>query len=170
MGTRLRPSWLALVLAVAALAALLLTPGAAYGDRLDDETRAIAKELRCPVCAGETVADSNAQISVQMRGIIRQKLEAGESRDAILSYFVASYGEQVLASPPPRGFTLGVWLAPVAALLVGLAIVYAVLRGWLRGRAGQPVSAGPPPRGLSTDDNDRLERELARFRREVASE
>lgn len=170
MGTRGRSSWLALVLALAGLAVLLMMPGMAYADRLDDETRAIAKELRCPVCAGETVADSNAQLSVQMRGIIRQKLEAGESRDAILNYFVARYGEQVLASPPPRGFTLGVWLAPVAALLVGLAIVYFVLRGWLRGRSGQAAPAGPSPRGLSPADNDRLERELARFRRETASE
>lgn len=157
------------MLAIAGVVVLLLTPGVAYADRLDDETRAIAKELRCPVCAGETVADSNAELSVQMRGIIRQKLEAGESRDAIMSYFVASYGEQVLASPPPRGFTLGVWLAPVVALLLGLAVVYAVLRGWLRGQ-GDPTIPTGPPRGLSTADNDRLERELARFRREIASE
>lgn len=171
MGIRRRSPWLlALAIATAGLAVLLMAPSVAYGDRLDDETRAIAKELRCPVCAGETVADSNAQLSVQMRGIIRQKLEAGESRDAILSYFVASYGEQVLASPPPRGFTLGVWLAPIAVLLLGLAVVYAVLRGWLRGRADQLVTAGPPSRGLSRADNDRLERELARFRRETASE
>lgn len=171
METRWWPPRLALAVAMAGLALLLVVPGVAYADRLDDETRAIAKELRCPVCAGETVADSNAQLSVQMRGIIRQKLEAGQSRDAILSYFVASYGEQVLASPPPRGFTLGVWLAPIVALLVGLAVVYAVLRGWLRGIPDQLAAATPqPPRGLSSADDDRLERELARFRREVASE
>lgn len=157
---------LALVLAFLWLGAVARP---ALADELDDQVRAIAKELRCPVCAGETVADSNAEISVQMRGIIREKLQAGETRDQIIQYFVARYGEQILASPPARGFTLGVWLAPGLALLVGLVVVGAVLRGWYRGRT--PVVEAPvdqPVAGLRAADEERLERELERFRREVA--
>jgi cytochrome c-type biogenesis protein CcmH len=144
--------------------ALLLTPTLAVADSLDDQVRAIARELRCPVCSGETVADSNAQVSVQIRGIIRQKLEAGESPDQIKAYFVARYGESILLSPEAKGFTLGVWVAPIVALIVGLAIVLTVLRSWLRRAA--PVAAIPAvPAGLPADEDERLERELANFRR-----
>ncbi|MGN6359938.1 MAG: cytochrome c-type biogenesis protein, partial [Thermomicrobiales bacterium] len=114
-----------------ALAAAAL-PATVRADALDDQVRAIAKQLRCPVCTGETVADSNAEVSVQMRGIIREKLQQGETPDQIKAYFVARYGESILAEPPARGFTLGVWLMPILALIVGLVIVGAVLRSWLR--------------------------------------
>lgn len=151
------------VLLLAFLLALLPTLVAA--DALDDRVRAIAKQLRCPVCAGESVADSHAQVSVQMRGIIRQKLEAGESEAQIKQYFVERYGESILLEPEARGFTLGVWIAPVVAMIAGLAIVGAVLRSWSRRGPAvlsrQPATAGPLPAA----DDDRLERELARFQR-----
>ena len=119
------------------------------------------------VCQGETVADSNAQLSVQMRAIIREKLEAGESREQILDYFVARYGEQILATPPRRGFALGVWVAPIVALLVGLTIIGVVLRGWRRGVANTTPAAQPSPATTRlSGDEERLERELERFRRE----
>ncbi len=154
---------LALLLALCSF--VLLAPASARADALDDQVRAISKELRCPVCDGETVADSNATVSVQMRGVIRQKLEAGESREQIIQHFVDLYGISILAEPPARGFTLGVWVAPVVALLVGLVVVGIVLRGWHRGGepARVPVATGAAP-ALATDDDERLERELARFR------
>jgi cytochrome c-type biogenesis protein CcmH len=151
---------------ILALAAAVL-PATARADALDDEVRAIAKQLRCPVCTGETVADSNAEVSVQMRGIIREKLQQGETPDQIKAYFVARYGESILAQPPTRGFTLGVWLMPILALIAGLGIVGAVLRSWLRRGVGAPLPtpAVPAPR---TADDERLERELEEFRREGA--
>lgn len=162
-----RQSSIALLLALLCFVALVAPVGA---DPLDDRVRTIAKELRCPVCEGETVADSNSPVSVQMRGIIRHKLEAGESREQILAYFAASYGEGVLAAPPPRGFTLGVWVAPVLALVAGLMIVGAVLRGWYRG--GGPVAEAPvavaPSAAIESAEDERLERELERFRRQGA--
>ena len=162
-----RQSTIALFFAVLCAFALVAPVGA---DPLDDRVRAIAKELRCPVCEGETVADSNSPVSVQMRGIIRQKLEAGESREQILAYFAASYGEGVLAEPPPRGFTLGVWVAPVLALITGLVIVGAVLRSWYRG-SGPVANTLPtiaPPAAIGSAEDERLERELERFRRQGA--
>ncbi len=156
-----------LVVSVAVLLGLAFA-GAVRADELDDRVRAIARELRCIVCQGETVADSNAQLSVQMRAIIREKLEAGESREQILDYFVARYGESILVTPSRRGFALGVWLAPVVALLAGLAIVGVVLRGWRRGVATAIPVAQPPPAPRLSGDEERLERELERFRREGA--
>jgi len=155
-----------------ALLALAWAP-AARADALDDQVRAIGKELRCPVCAGETVADSNAAVSVQMRGVIRQKLEAGETSDQIKAYFVARYGPEILLTPQTSGFTLGVWIMPIVALLVGLGIVFAVLRSWSRrGAADRPAPhpAETTVPSLSAGDDARLEEELARFRQGRASD
>ena len=157
-----------MVVSVAILLGLAFA-GAARADELDDRVRAIARELRCMVCQGETVADSNAQLSVQMRAIIREKLEAGETREQILDYFVARYGESILATPPRRGFALGVWVAPIVALLAGLTIIGVVLRGWRRGVATATPAAQPAPAASQpSGDEERLERELERFRREGA--
>ncbi len=181
MGTRIRLSpippapgnsldrgcaLLALLIVLLPFAAL---PPPARADMLDDQVRAIAKELLCPVCAGQTVADSNAQISVQMRDVIRQKLEAGESRQQIIQYFVDVYGVSILAEPPARGFALGVWVAPIVALLVGLGIVGVVLHGWLRrgdqGGIGDRQASAPSTSDVApATDDEWLERELARFR------
>lgn len=144
-----------------------LLPAVARADALDDQVRAIAKELRCPVCSGESVADSHADVSVQMRGIIRQKLEAGESPDQIKAYFVARYGEGILLTPQASGFSLGVWIMPIVALIVGFGVVLAVLRSWSR-RDAAPVlaepAAAPVAAPLPETDDARLEQELARFR------
>lgn len=143
-------------------------PTLARADALDDQVREIAKGLRCPVCSGETVADSHAPISVQMRGIIREKLEAGESADQIDAYFVARYGPEILLTPETSGFTLGVWIMPIVALVVGFLIVLAVLRSWSR-RGAVPIAPDEDvaPAAVETippSDDARLEQELARFR------
>lgn len=162
---RIHPALLFLcLLAVAAF------PAAASADALDDRVREIAKGLRCPVCSGETVADSNAPLSVQMRGIIREKLVAGESPDQIRAYFVTRYGPEILLTPQASGFTLGVWIMPIVALVVGLLVVLAVLRSWSRRGPGVPAVEAPESEfaadALPPDDDARLERELSRFRRE----
>jgi cytochrome c-type biogenesis protein CcmH len=154
------------------LIAALALPAVARADALDDQVREISKGLRCPVCSGESVADSHAPISVQMRGIIREKLEAGESPDQIRAYFVTRYGSEILLSPQTSGFTLGVWVMPIFALIIGFLIVLAVLRSW--SRRGEPVAAPPSAATadeavqLPPDDDALLERELSRFRQEHA--
>ena len=78
-----------LPIAVLLLAAwFAIAAGVAHADAVDDEARAIGREVQCPVCQGLSVADSPSQLAAQMRGIIRTKLDAGESREAILAYFV----------------------------------------------------------------------------------
>ena len=162
---RHRRQLLALLCLLATLA--LAWAPSARADALDDQVRTIGKELRCPVCAGETVADSNAAVAVQMRGVIRQKLEAGESTDQIKAYFVARYGPEILLTPQASGFTLGVWIMPIVALLIGMGIVFAVLRSWSRRGAAETLPPSPsetPTHALSEGDDARLEEELARFR------
>lgn len=148
--------------------ALLFPASVVRADPLDDQVREIAKGLRCPVCSGETVADSHAPISVQMRGIIREKLEAGETPDQIRAYFVARYGPEILLTPETSGFTLGVWIMPIVALIVGFLIVLAVLRSWSRRGATAdevvPAALVGEAEALPPDDDARLEQELSRFR------
>lgn len=104
------------------------TAPAASAPTLEDQVRDIAGELMCPVCEGQTVAESNAQLAVQMREEIRARLRRGESREQIIAYFVGQFGESVLAAPPKRGAGLVLWLAPVAALGVGLLVMVRYLR------------------------------------------
>lgn len=125
------------VIAIATLAwAWVGSAGASGAQTLDDQVHAIAGELMCPVCGGQTVAESGSQLAEQMRAIIRERLRAGQSRDEIIAYFVGQFGESVLAAPPRRGGGLAVWLIPPAALAIGVI----VLRRFIK-RTGSPVGS-----------------------------
>jgi cytochrome c-type biogenesis protein CcmH len=119
---------------LATLVLLLLLPTVARGDAIDDGVRRLGLQLQCPVCEGQNVADSPSGLANDMRTVIRTKLIAGESDQQILDAFVASYGDSILTEPPKRGISLGVWLGPVAALLLGAALVTVLLRTWRRPR------------------------------------
>jgi cytochrome c-type biogenesis protein CcmH len=128
--------------AAAVLIAWMLLVGAASGASLDDQVYAIARQLMCPVCAGQTVAESDSSLAREMKGIIRQKLQAGETADQILRYFVGQFGESVLAEPRPGGVSLILYAAPPLALIGGLVIAIVFIR---RSRArGGSAEAGPP--------------------------
>ena len=95
----------------------------------------IADELICQ--CGCTMVLSNcthAECSSRsaMTAIIEQKLAQGESNEQIIDYFVSQYGEQVLSSPPKKGFNLVVWLLPFAAMLAGGVVIYLSLKAWVR--------------------------------------
>lgn len=128
---RLRP--LLLVLGVAAIVGsiwlyvFLQNPPQ---ETLDQRVRDVASQLKCPVCQGESVADSPAQISQQIRGIIRQQLQAGQSKQQIIQYFQARYGNQIVWSPPWQGFSLLAWLVPIFLMLGGSILLFLVLRSW----------------------------------------
>ena len=92
----------------------------AHSDQLDTQTYDIAQELMCPVCRGQTVANSNSDLAHDMRMVIRQKLKEGESKQQILDYFRARYGDTILSSPPKRGVNLVLWLLPLIGLISGL--------------------------------------------------
>ena len=107
-------------------------------EALEDRVRAIASELRCVVCQNLSVADSPAEMAVQMRGIVREQLKAGKTPDEVRAYFVSKYGEWVLLAPPAHGFNLTVWVLPFAVLLGGLAFAVWFLRRWSRRAKDDP--------------------------------
>ncbi len=91
----------------------------ALSNDLDTKTYQIASKLMCPVCRGQTVADSNSELANDMRRIIKNKLKKGETEEQIIAYFRARYGDSVLASPPKKGVNLLLWGLPLGLLLVG---------------------------------------------------
>lgn len=101
---------------------------------MEQEARELEKALICPVCPGETLEESQAQLAVQMRALLREKLSEGWTRDQILEFFGERYGTGVFAAPPKRGFDLVAWLVPPLGLLVGFLILIATVRGMTRNR------------------------------------
>ena len=98
----------------------------------------ITSQLRCPVCEGETVADSNALISQDIRALVQQRVQAGQSDGAVLSYVVHQYPGTLL-KPPASGIGLIVWVLPVIAVAAGLAGLAVAFRRW-RSRPGVEVT------------------------------
>lgn len=132
---------------------------------LDQRVHDVASQLRCPICQGESVADSPSQLAQQMRGVIRQQLQSGKSEQEVIQYFRTSYGDQIVWSPPWQGFTLLAWLVPIGLLLAGIILLFFVLRDW---RALAPASSTASDAELaSVDEVDlafyrvQLEQELA---------
>jgi len=146
---------LAVLVALAALASLATLAGRASAATLDDRVYAVARQLLCPVCQGQTVAESDATVAQEMRAVIRQKLEAGETPDQILRYFVGQFGEGVLAEPPRHGLAWLLYLGPLAALAAGFGIAASFIR-----RRTRRTPAPPEAPVLDPADLERLARDL----------
>jgi cytochrome c-type biogenesis protein CcmH len=101
----------------------------------------ITKELRCLVCQNESIADSNADLAVDLRRQVRELLVAGKSDDAIFGFMTDRYGEFVRFSPPLEPKTLLIWGAPFIMLLLGGIIIYRVVRQ----RSRMPLDDEPAP-------------------------
>lgn len=142
---------------------------AAQPPTLDQRAYDVGSQLQCPVCNGESVADSSSQVAADMRAVILQKLAAGESEQQVLQYFHDHYGDTILERPPLQGFSLIIWLGPIVILLAGLFILRAVARQWA---AAKPATASE--RSSGRDDLDGLdtlsEDEQSRYRRMLRRE
>jgi cytochrome c-type biogenesis protein CcmH len=136
---------------------------AAQPKSLDQRTHEVATQLQCPICNGESVADSPSGLASEMRGVIRQKLAQGQSEQQVIQYFEARYGDTILESPPAQGFTLMIWLPPVVMLALGAYVVVVFGREW--GAHGARVAAAPEEDealDLSDDERRRLRETLLR--------
>ena len=80
------------------------------------------------VCEGQSVADSDATLAAQMRAEVRTRIAAGDTPDAVLAYFKANYGAQILMTPPLESSTALLWLAPLLLLILGGWGVYRATR------------------------------------------
>jgi len=95
---------------------------------LDQRVAAIAAELRCLVCQNQSIAESNADLAVDLRRQIREQLKEGRSERDVLDFMVQRYGDFVLYRPPVKASTWLLWFGPFGLLLAGLALLFARLR------------------------------------------
>ena len=123
---KFRFALLALCLAAAAPAAD--APLTAAKPELEAKMLRISAELRCLVCQNQTIADSNAELAVDLRNQVRDMLRQGQSEQQIIDYMTARYGDFVLYRPPVRGATFLLWFGPAVLMVGGLAALVLVLR------------------------------------------
>ena len=92
------------------------------------KARALMAEVRCLVCQGQAIIDSDADMAGDMRSLIRERIAAGEEPEAVRDWLVARYGDYVTYDPPLSGATLPLWIAPILLLGIGAWIARASLR------------------------------------------
>ncbi len=124
----------------------------------DDEVNAIAKKLYCPVCPNTPLDVCETKACQDWRAQIKDELSEGWSEQQVLDYFVAQYGERVLAEPQRKGFTSLVWVLPLTAVLLGAFIVWWVLRGWRKDHL--PTLANQATANISPEILAKIEKEL----------
>lgn len=118
---------------LAAPLAAQMPPAALAHTQLRDPTqenaaRALMAELRCLVCQGQSIADSDADMAGDMRALVRQRIAAGERPADVRAWLIARYGDYVSYDPPLSPATAPLWLAPLALLGVGIFIARASFR------------------------------------------
>lgn len=142
----------ALVLLAWINTAAAVQPGEQLADpALEARARSISAGLRCLVCQNQSIDDSDAPLARDLRLLVRQRLQAGDSDDGVRDYLVARYGDFILLSPPFALSTLLLWLTPVLALTAGGAAAI------LRARRSPHVIA----ERLSASEEERLARIIA---------
>jgi cytochrome c-type biogenesis protein CcmH len=127
------------VLAVLLVAALTLGARRSQGPRTEAQrVRHIASQLRCPVCEGQTVADSDALISRDIRSAIQTRVAAGQSDPQIVSFIVHQYPGTLL-TPPATGVGMIIWALPVLVFVAALGGLWLAFARW-RSRPGVTVT------------------------------
>ena len=111
----------------------------------------LSQELRCLVCQNETLADSRADLAVDLRDQIREQIKAGKTDKEIIDYLTARYGDFILYRPPVRPTTYFLWFGPFVLLLGGLVLLFR----YVRQRRGLIID-----RPLSLEERHRAEKLL----------
>ena len=103
---------------------------------LEARAREVSKALRCVVCQNEAIDESGAEIAGDMRVLVRQRIQAGETNEQVIAYMVSRYGDYVLLRPRFKGATVFLWLGPIVVLLLG---------GWVVARRLRRMGTTPMP-------------------------
>ena len=106
---------------VSDVSAQVASPPSAVGETFSDpvlESRArhLQRQLRCLVCQGESIDESNATLAADLRRLVREQIAAGKSDEQIQDFLLARYGDFILLKPPVRPYTWLLWLAPFLVL------------------------------------------------------
>lgn len=127
----LLPAGLALALAIG-------DPGEFASDAQRTQYQTLIRELRCTVCQGETIHESNAALAADMRRRVYEMTREGQSAEAIVAFMVARYGDYVRYRPPLQANTALLWASPLLLLFTGGAVWWQVIRR-RRGQTARPT-------------------------------
>jgi cytochrome c-type biogenesis protein CcmH len=140
--------WLALA-AVVVIAGIVLAARSGPSNAPAARAARLDNELACPVCSGESVADSNAPESRAIRADIVKRIRAGQRDAEIRAAYVGIYGEHILLTPSNGGIGIVAWGIPIVALVLGGAGIVFAVRRW----------SATPRLAATADDEDVVERE-----------
>jgi cytochrome c-type biogenesis protein CcmH len=130
----MRYALLLVALLFTAAPALAVHPDEVLKDpALEARARSLTKELRCLVCQGEDIDESEAPLAADLRRLVRARLAKGDTDEEVLSYMRDRYGDYVLMNPPLSFKTLLLWSAPALVFATGLAIVAFFVRRQAKG-------------------------------------
>lgn len=116
-----------------------LTDAQKNDPQLEALTKAVAGQLRCPVCQGLSIQDSPSELSQQMRTVVKEQLASGKSEREVKDYFISKYGEWILLEPQAHGFNLVVYALPAVLVLGGIVFLVFIVKKWT---AAAPQTAG----------------------------
>ena len=143
---------------IAPSTALAVQPEEILSDpELEKRARTISKELRCLVCQNQSIDDSDAPLARDLRLLVRERLQKGESNSEVLDFIVSRYGEFVLLKPPFGWHTLLLWLTPLLALAGGVWLARSV---FVRSTTPGSPAEGGSVESLSKEEQERLKRVL----------
>ena len=128
---------------------------------MQQKAREIYGLIMCPLCAGQTIAQSNNETSSQMRDLVLKKLRQGETKEEILQYFESRYGERIMAKPSKKGFNLILWFFPFVFVALAATVIYFLIRRWSAGV--QVATVAPFDEDQLAEYKERLEKELKQF-------
>jgi cytochrome c-type biogenesis protein CcmH len=148
------------LLTLALLALVLAAPAAASEQH--PTLGELEGQLMCPICEGETLAQSDSPAAQRIKAYVQQRIDQGATRSEIKRELVQQWGTRILAAPPRHGFDLLAWLLPIVGVLGGAAVIGALAWRWSRQRepaAKWTLTARP----LGPEDERRVDEELRRF-------
>jgi cytochrome c-type biogenesis protein CcmH len=151
-------------LAALVLAALVLAAPAWASER-HPTLAELEGQLMCPICEGETLAQSDSPAAQRIRSYIQQRIDGGATRSEIKQELVDQWGKRILAAPERHGFDLLAWLLPLVGVLGGGTVLGFLAFRWTRVREPEPAAQRWSLNGhpLAPDEERRLDEELARF-------
>ena len=152
MGPFLRMLFVALLAVAGAAHAQAIEPMPFANHAQELRFQHLTRQLRCPMCQNETLADSNAPIARDLRNQIFRMMQQGKSDEQIKQYLVARYSDFVLYDPPLSARTLLLWFGPLLILLGGAGVVLVAIRK--RNRAGSAAITEVPAVDRPIDNGD----------------
>ena len=148
-------SLLLMIALIASIPAWAVQPDEVLPDaKLEARARTLSQELRCMVCQNQSIDDSDAPLARDLRLLVRERLQGGDSDGQVIDFLVARYGEFVLLKPRFTWHTALLWLGPPATLIGGMVVLLLVARRRNRGVVAE--AARPEGGSLSPAEEARL--------------